>query len=68
MGSEMCIRDSRDATTLMEAVEIAATLARKGGTVLLAPACASLDMFQNYVERGKEFKRAVAVLAERSQS
>jgi UDP-N-acetylmuramoylalanine--D-glutamate ligase len=60
--------DVRDATTLMEAVEIAATLARKGGTVLLAPACASLDMFQNYVERGKEFKRAVAVLAERSQS
>ncbi|RZP26869.1 hypothetical protein EVA25_04125 [bacterium] len=60
--------DVRDATTLTEAVEIAATLARKGGTVLLAPACASLDMFRNYVERGEEFKRAVTTLAERSAS
>ena len=60
--------DVRDATTLTEAVEIAATLARKGGTVLLAPACASLDMFRNYVERGEEFKRAVTMLAERSAS
>ena len=58
--------DVRDAKTLSQAVEIAATLARKGGTVLLAPACASLDMFRNYAERGKEFKQAVQMLAERS--
>ena len=58
--------DVRDAKTLSQAVEIAATLARKGGTVLLAPACASLDMFRNYAERGEEFKQAVQMLAERS--
>ena len=58
--------DVRDAKTLTQAVEIAATLARKGGTVLLAPACASLDMFRNYVERGDEFKRAVKMIADRS--
>ena len=58
--------DVRDAKTLSQAVEIAATLARNGGTVLLAPACASLDMFRNYAERGKEFKQAVQMLAERS--
>ena len=60
--------DVRDAKTLMQAVEIASTLARKGGAVLLAPACASLDMFRDYAERGEEFKRAVTMLAERSTS
>ena len=45
--------------TLDEAVAVARELARPGSTVLLAPACASFDMFSNYRERGRAFERAV---------
>ncbi len=50
--------------SLTEAVRVAYGLASPGGTVLLAPACASLDMFQDYAERGRVFKHAVARLRE----
>ncbi|MCP1626109.1 UDP-N-acetylmuramoyl-L-alanine--D-glutamate ligase [Pseudomonas nitroreducens] len=49
--------------TLEEAVEHAADLALPGDAVLLSPACASLDMFKNYEERGRLFARAVEELA-----
>jgi UDP-N-acetylmuramoylalanine--D-glutamate ligase len=44
---------------LFDAVKRAATLARPGDTVLLAPACASLDQYPNYQVRGDDFCRAV---------
>jgi UDP-N-acetylmuramoylalanine--D-glutamate ligase len=47
------------AHSMDEAVAIARTLARPGHTVLLAPACSSLDMFSNYEHRGMAFAAAV---------
>ena len=48
--------------SLQEAVAYAAAQARSGDTVLLSPACASLDMFASYVERGQQFHNAVNAL------
>ena len=49
--------------TLEEAVQAAARAARPGDTVLLSPACASLDMFRDYAHRGAVFTAAVRELA-----
>ena len=49
--------------TLEEAVQRAAELAQPGDAVLLSPACASLDMFKNFEERGRLFAQAVEALA-----
>ncbi|CDF85846.1 UDP-N-acetylmuramoylalanine--D-glutamate ligase [Pseudomonas knackmussii B13] len=49
--------------TLDEAVRKAAELAQAGDAVLLSPACASLDMFKNFEERGRLFAKAVEELA-----
>ncbi|MCR9261517.1 MAG: UDP-N-acetylmuramoyl-L-alanine--D-glutamate ligase [Pseudomonadaceae bacterium] len=45
--------------TMQDAVEESRRVARQGDTVLLSPACASLDMFASYVDRGEQFVRAV---------
>ncbi|MCL4154231.1 UNVERIFIED_CONTAM: hypothetical protein GTU68_044426 [Idotea baltica] len=45
-----------------EAVKVAYKVSEKGDTVLLAPACASFDLFENYEDRGRQFKNAVRQL------
>jgi len=45
-----------------EAVKVAYKIGEKGDTVLLSPACASFDLFENYEDRGNKFKEAVRKL------
>jgi len=51
-----------EASSAMEAVAYGYKLAQKDETVLLSPACASFDLFQNYEDRGNQFKNAVRAL------
>jgi len=44
---------------MSEAVKIAYKIAEPGDNVLLSPACASFDLFENYEDRGRQFKQAV---------
>ncbi|HYE96058.1 MAG TPA: UDP-N-acetylmuramoyl-L-alanine--D-glutamate ligase [Rubricoccaceae bacterium] len=50
------------AHTMEEAIQFARLMAEPGDTVLLSPACASFDMFENYEDRGDTFKRLVMSL------
>ncbi|MFC8426055.1 UDP-N-acetylmuramoyl-L-alanine--D-glutamate ligase [Streptomyces sp. NPDC057236] len=54
--------DRTDTGAMLRAVQEARRLARPGDTVLLAPACASMDMFTNYNKRGDAFAQAVREL------
>ncbi|NOS75388.1 MAG: UDP-N-acetylmuramoyl-L-alanine--D-glutamate ligase, partial [Methyloglobulus sp.] len=51
------------AASIKEAVKIAASIAQSGESVLLSPACASLDQYKNYQDRGDKFAEAVLELA-----
>ncbi|TMN35962.1 UDP-N-acetylmuramoyl-L-alanine--D-glutamate ligase [Pseudoalteromonas sp. S2755] len=57
------LRNSHQVNNLEEAVLAAKTIATNGDIVLLAPACASIDMYPNYMARGDEFVRLVGELA-----
>ena len=48
-----------ETTSMSEAVQLAQRLAEKGDSVLLSPACASFDLFENYEDRGQQFKQAI---------
>jgi UDP-N-acetylmuramoylalanine--D-glutamate ligase len=50
------------ASSMQEAVNQSFSLADKGDSVLLSPACASFDMFLNYEDRGFQFKKTVRAL------
>jgi UDP-N-acetylmuramoylalanine--D-glutamate ligase len=48
-----------EVSNMDDAVRMAQRLSEKGDTVLLSPACASFDLFENYEDRGNQFKQAV---------
>jgi UDP-N-acetylmuramoylalanine--D-glutamate ligase len=56
---EGVVKNIVDASSMEEAVKAAYYLARNGDTVLLSPACASFDLFENYEDRGIQFKKQV---------
>ena len=56
LGDVGCVSQ---AATLNDAVVMAASEARSGDVVLLSPACASFDMFADYQDRGRQFKKLV---------
>jgi UDP-N-acetylmuramoylalanine--D-glutamate ligase len=62
LGAEFPVND---AATLEDAVAIAFGKARPGDCVLLSPMCSSYDMFRDYEERGRAFKKAVLELKKR---
>ena len=57
-----CVKTIVDVSSADEAVMAASGLAAKGDVILLSPACASFDLFDNYEDRGRQFKRAVKAL------
>jgi len=54
-----CVDDIYQTQSMQECVKIAYHLAQADDTVLLSPACASFDLFDNYEDRGRQFKEAV---------
>lgn len=54
-----CVDMIVETQSMEEAVKMAYRMGEKGDTVLLSPACASFDLFENYEDRGRQFKNAV---------
>jgi UDP-N-acetylmuramoylalanine--D-glutamate ligase len=55
-------------STMEEAVQAARARAAPGGSVLLSPACASLDMYESYAQRGEHFARCVRASVQRTEN
>lgn len=53
------VDDMIEVNNMNDAVKMAQRFTEKGDTVLLSPACASFDLFENYEDRGNQFKQAV---------
>jgi UDP-N-acetylmuramoylalanine--D-glutamate ligase len=56
---EKQVKNIVDTTSMSEAVKAAYSIAKKDEAVLLSPACASFDLFENYEDRGRQFKNYV---------
>ena len=56
------VKNIVDTSSADEAVAAAKQIAVQGDVVLLSPACASFDLFDNYEDRGRKFKNAVRAL------
>lgn len=54
-----CVESIYETQSMDEAVTLAAKLAEESDTVLLSPCCASFDLFENYEDRGDQFRKAV---------
>jgi UDP-N-acetylmuramoylalanine--D-glutamate ligase len=59
---EEVVENIVDAKSMKEAVQMAYFLGTDGDTVLLSPACASFDLFENYEDRGRQFKNCIREL------
>ncbi|GAA0873285.1 UDP-N-acetylmuramoyl-L-alanine--D-glutamate ligase [Gangjinia marincola] len=57
-----CVDLMIETQSMSEAVKIAYKIAERGDNVLLSPACASFDLYENYEDRGNQFKQAVRSL------
>ena len=62
-GLSGMVSELKEAHSMMEAITLAHNVAKIGDTVLLSPACASFDLFNNYEDRGTQFRNLVIELS-----